>query len=493
MMNEKLLTIEDLKALGYTLRQTSITMQYRKQWGLWEAIREIEQNSLDETEKVCDMRRISSTRLIMSDNGNGFEIKYYLLIGLSNKKVGARGQYGEGLKIAQIVLLRLGIQSKVRSRDWEAISVIDEFEGVNTLAFMIKKGLPQIKGTEIELINANYKDIKKLVTERILPINPKEMVGYNKSMGMVLTGKYIGKLYNRRIYVQELEKAVFGYDLYNLTLGTDRQAGRQWEIRQYAGNIMVSITEREVVRKVINAFKRDTFEARMDCIRLNHVFEEVFYDEYGDAKISDDETMRGKLSHKGAKMVKFQSQDIVEAFERQGIETATEFIKKDNERLSQYDIINMNTLDSKKKSIITRAIAFVEETQHFGKDYIKSLMDTDKLILIRSNDDDKRCFTDYDSVFMNIKRAISVERFVGSLVHELIHIVTKAPDLTEEFQHEWQEWTMSLTKHILKGHVLKAHNLKTYRDGNNIKFILNKKHAKKLGCGEYYTLKVYPI
>ena len=84
---------------------TSIASSYVPDWGLWEAIRELLQNAMDQdpnytVEHSNDTLTITTHNTKLSRNT--------LLLGVSNKPTGSIGKYGEGYKLACLVLLRLG-------------------------------------------------------------------------------------------------------------------------------------------------------------------------------------------------------------------------------------------------------------------------------------------------------------------------------------------------------------------------------------------------
>jgi len=91
-------------AEGWRTITYPISLQYRKEWGMWEAIREIKQNALDECGGFIETRY--SDGLEIRDKGNGLAVRH-LLFGVSDKDgVTTRGKFAEGLKIAMVVCLR---------------------------------------------------------------------------------------------------------------------------------------------------------------------------------------------------------------------------------------------------------------------------------------------------------------------------------------------------------------------------------------------------
>ncbi len=78
-----------------------ISANYVSHWGIWEAAREILQNAMD-----APQYNVSYTdgEMIVTNPGS-LNLKA-LLLGESDKAEGARGQYGEGLKLAMLIAAR---------------------------------------------------------------------------------------------------------------------------------------------------------------------------------------------------------------------------------------------------------------------------------------------------------------------------------------------------------------------------------------------------
>ena len=97
---------------------TNQTVNYRKHWGEWEAIREIMQNSLDETDQLPELIiDKKNNRTIIQDTGHGITLNQLILLGKTGKDgEDSRGKFGEGIKIALIVLTRMGYKVRLYSR-----------------------------------------------------------------------------------------------------------------------------------------------------------------------------------------------------------------------------------------------------------------------------------------------------------------------------------------------------------------------------------------
>lgn len=87
-----------------------ITANYVADWGLKEAVREIIQNAID----AGDMQIQYNEHSTYISNKGSFNIEA-LLLGNSVKAQGSIGKYGEGMKLAMLVLARLNIDHAIYS------------------------------------------------------------------------------------------------------------------------------------------------------------------------------------------------------------------------------------------------------------------------------------------------------------------------------------------------------------------------------------------
>lgn len=84
-----------------------ITAAYVSDWGMHEALREIIQNALDAGDMQICRHNGDDNHWVISNRGS-FD-REVLLLGNSVKSTGAIGKYGEGMKLAMLVLARLEI------------------------------------------------------------------------------------------------------------------------------------------------------------------------------------------------------------------------------------------------------------------------------------------------------------------------------------------------------------------------------------------------
>ena len=101
------------KPEGWQLIIIGPTSTWRQDWGEWEAIRDIVQNALDETEHYS--WGYDEEGLYIRDAGKGIAVADFLLGPPKLKPDYARGKFGEGMKIAALALLRLGYPVRVET------------------------------------------------------------------------------------------------------------------------------------------------------------------------------------------------------------------------------------------------------------------------------------------------------------------------------------------------------------------------------------------
>ena len=111
---------------------------YVASWGIWEAVREIWQNALDETEDgVCAATMKYEDGKVWIETTQGSLDPSTLVLGTTSKKArpGQRGKFGEGYKLSLLVLARLGLPVQVYtgSEVWVARLEYDENFTCNVL------------------------------------------------------------------------------------------------------------------------------------------------------------------------------------------------------------------------------------------------------------------------------------------------------------------------------------------------------------------------
>lgn len=227
------ITIEEYqsewKPKGWNIIFIGPTATWRQEWGAWEAIRDIVQNCLDETEAYG--YQFDQTGLRISDHGKGVAVDDFLLGPPKLKPDWARGKFGEGMKIAALALLRLGhpVHITTVGRELWMVFADQPVNGrVKTLAALWRPNGAQV-GTTFHIIG--YKG--SLFAERFAVNLPKRAFLFQAASNLtqpklrwnqlIDTNYTSGEsyLYCRDIFLKTI-KSPFSYNLWGFELAPDR-------------------------------------------------------------------------------------------------------------------------------------------------------------------------------------------------------------------------------------------------------------------------------
>ncbi len=226
---------------------------YIKNWGLTHAFRELIANAKDADAEgfKLDCRYVArEKKLYISNDGVTLEHDV-LLFGGSNKsgKSTMIGQYGEGLKLALLVLAREGIDVKIRNGRYEtwtpSIEWADQWKAqvlvIQTRNLQKPRDLPsfdvEIGGMELETWHA--------IENLFLFLNPATTL--DTRCGQVLTdAEHVGRIYVKGVYATMIEKYDHGYNFYDLDTGRDRQIPQRWQMDDAIKNIWDELAQKSV-------------------------------------------------------------------------------------------------------------------------------------------------------------------------------------------------------------------------------------------------------
>ncbi len=187
---------------------TNISTMYAKTWGAEQALVELLQNALDARDAGASM---SITRnggmLTIVDTGTGLD-KRHLALGVSEKSAESRGQFGEGLKLALLVLARMNRAIMVTSGSMVIMpAVADVGLGVDCLVMDIAEGQePYTVGTRIDVeCTPEEEDAAKARFSEWQPID-----WIDKDKGLSTPG---GSIFVNGILAGSVKDAVFSYHL----------------------------------------------------------------------------------------------------------------------------------------------------------------------------------------------------------------------------------------------------------------------------------------
>jgi len=259
---------------------------FTRNWSVWEAFREFAQNALDEMQEVTGRVpdfypcRHERGRSVVFDTGRGLGVGN-LLIGVSEKKPWQRGKFGEGLKIAMLVLVANGYKVIIKSRDKviEPIIAPIDIEGVRHEVFCVcyKSGEPAVEGTEVHIFSPGL--CKTFSNRFVQGLSPKCFPApalyidggwYNIIDKKCTRGE--SWVYVRDIYVSSLKDAmgrdgIFSYNLYDVSLDESRRIASWASVRKEMWKVFMKVLEQSALgdatfRGVARTFVKKLIE---DC------------------------------------------------------------------------------------------------------------------------------------------------------------------------------------------------------------------------------------
>lgn len=218
---------------------TSLSDKYVPNWGVEEGIRELMQNALDSHDKgnKIGVTYVRKNRQLIIYNRGARLSRESLLLG-STTKLGdntQRGQYGEGMKVGALALVRAGKKVSINNSNeyWEAsIRKSDNFDS-DVLAFKVVKS--KIDDDKLTFTIDNIQPEEwNVIRQRFLRIDQPDSNTVLKSPqgNVLLDKKYKGMIFCGSIYVDTHKDLEYGYDfkVSELTLNRDRNMVNSFEV-----------------------------------------------------------------------------------------------------------------------------------------------------------------------------------------------------------------------------------------------------------------------
>ena len=228
-----------------------ISENYIPDWTVEDALRELYQNFIDYGEYSVDKISVDKDyENVIFSNDFTPETANLLIIGDSNKTENSIGKYGEGLKMAALVLLRNGGNCIINTVNFSAVFklIVNESTDVKTLGVTISASLPNIRVHNFDVsvrlpigIFDNYQD--KLIV-------PTDVLHTNESYGSIVS-KPKGNLYVGGLFVCNLKELNYAYDLLpkHISLDRDRKVPQNFEVKWVISKIQETYSNFDITGK----------------------------------------------------------------------------------------------------------------------------------------------------------------------------------------------------------------------------------------------------
>lgn len=228
--------------------QLSVSIDYLPEWGIYEGLRELTQNFIDAQEDCGVKGHIRYEggslrgKVIMTNPGAKELNREALLFGVTSKadRTDQRGQFGEGMKVGTLALVRAGCEVIIRTQTetWKAsIEPSSEFGNRKVLTFSTRKRERVTDEVEVEISPILKTDWEKI--EKSFMFMQEDVEAEGNAYGSILKGEeFCGKIFAKGIFVKEVKDAKFGYDIKDITLNRDRSMIDEWSARNSVVNML---------------------------------------------------------------------------------------------------------------------------------------------------------------------------------------------------------------------------------------------------------------
>jgi len=230
-----------------------ISKNYVSHWTVRDALRELFQNAIDREEEdntskmYHDVSKKDKT-IRIGNRKTRLEIDS-LVLGNSDKILDRDmiGKYGEGYKLALVVLLREGITVEINNQNdlWIPFFEMSELYGQTVLVINIEKNVNErFDGLEFELQNISVKDIKDYEAHNLY-LRKYECI--KTSTGELLLDEELkGKVFVKGLYVCDSEGDLYyGYNFNadEIPLNRDRNKVGSFDLNWSASKMIASLDD----------------------------------------------------------------------------------------------------------------------------------------------------------------------------------------------------------------------------------------------------------
>jgi hypothetical protein len=227
----------------------SLDIEYVKDWAVQDALREIFQNAID-TGNWC--WEYKNNTLYVTSKGVELTLRSLLLGHTKKPNEDAIGKFGEGYKLAMLVLRRLDFYPYILTgtTSWQPKIINSRTYGAQQLVFDIYDNQPLSKDVVFVVPNITNEIFSELM-EKNLHVRPPAMNHWVTSKGRILSEDYAGKVFVNGLWVCDLTGMRHGYDIHPkfLSLDRDRRVVRDFDLQWLTCQMWSETTEDDYVLK----------------------------------------------------------------------------------------------------------------------------------------------------------------------------------------------------------------------------------------------------
>ena len=225
----------------------SVSAEYLPAWGAYEGLRELVQNFIDSSDDSGikgEIRFEGGTArgtVFLINPGAKPLTREALLFGVTSKadREDQRGQFGEGMKVGTLALVRAGRAVTIRTQEetWSAsLQASPDFGGRKVLTFDTRKRAAGVDQVEVEIGPVTREEWSQIQSSFLFM---QEVEGKKSVYGSMLTGAdHLSTVFAKGILIKKIEGMRYGYDLSQITLNRDRSMIDEYDVRSHVVNVL---------------------------------------------------------------------------------------------------------------------------------------------------------------------------------------------------------------------------------------------------------------
>jgi len=408
-----------------------IIKDYANGWSVHDAIKEIIANALDTKQKVKMTHKDGF--IAIEDGGEGLS-KQNLLFGSTNKDESQIGMFGEGLKMASLVLARHNRQFKVVTKGFEYEAVIERDSQFNADVLVVYlKNSRKRKGTEI-----SFKG-----TEKELTTAQTNFLALNKTFKEV--DKQIfspgGNMFINGMFIQRID-SLFSYNFTSKTLlNRDRKSVNMEFAKTYVRKALQEMTDKKAIETYLSNKKHHVIEFQMNLSipsQNKPLWKSVIDKVFPKGCFAMGTEHDGVAQDRGFNLLMNLGSSLGDVLAQCGIKPSNQVVNLRGDESMVSKKVDPNNLSKKGKKRWEQGLDL------FGKLYGVRL--AKKIEIIETFKDGVETDSTWglyvpatDMVYVlkdlvdNVDKH-SFDTFMGVLIHEQCHRITQAHDRTRDFE-----------------------------------------------------------
>jgi len=401
--------------------QYQITADYVRDWSVKDAIRELVANAIDgevttggKFEAKHDAKK-DVLHLINRDTKVDAKALYF---GGTSKFGNDRliGQYGEGLKIAMLVLARSLVKLIIRNGDeiWQPAIEPDKL-GFDVLTLNIKKGSDTNVDFKVEVHGVNTESWHT-IQDMFLALRKPSKLESTTHGDVIRDAEYVGKVFVKGVYCTHRPNYSTGYNFRSLDIGRDRRIPSSWDMDYQISRIWEEIATHDSAHMsdLYKTLRSDGAEG--EAFRYSTVpavakgLVSAFYEEFGEGAYPVSSVSEAsELDHMGRKGVVLSAcLATILKKELPAKETIQAELKR--EVTSR---VQLGDLDEGEKAVLLRGLAMGQAAT--GQD-VGALTQ-----IVTFRDESLRGLHKAGEIMIARKMLQDLGRFVVTLLHEYAH------------------------------------------------------------------------